>query len=128
MSSQSPASGPGDLVGTRWRGGSAAALMLYNENGARVGRTAPLSDHQREWSTFIADDGLSRLTDDEKTALAALLKRTIDADRYPLSPRIGTLRGILAKLEPPKPAPAPLPPLRRYEPPRAKAAQRRARR
>jgi hypothetical protein len=47
----------------------------------------------------MADDGLSRLTDDEKTALVALLKRTIDADRYPLSPRIGQLRGILAKLD-----------------------------
>ena len=48
----------------------------------------------------MADDDLPRLTDDEKAAVAALLKRTIDADRYPLSPRIGTLRGILAKLEP----------------------------
>jgi clan AA aspartic protease (TIGR02281 family) len=44
----------------------------------------------------MADDDLSRLTDDEKTALTALLKRTIDDDRYPLSLRIGTLRGILA--------------------------------
>ena len=33
----------------------------------------------------MATDDLSRLTDDEKTALAALLKRTIDADRFPLS-------------------------------------------
>jgi hypothetical protein len=49
----------------------------------------------------MAGDDLSRLTDDEKTALAALLKRTIADDRYPLSPRIGTLRGILAKLEEP---------------------------
>ena len=65
----------------------------------------------------MAGDDLSRLTDDEKTALAALLKRTIADDRYPLSPRIGTLRGILAKLEPPKPTPAPLPPLKQYEPP-----------
>jgi hypothetical protein len=30
----------------------------------------------------MADDDLSRLTQDEKTALAALLKRTIDADCY----------------------------------------------
>jgi hypothetical protein len=50
----------------------------------------------------MADDALSRLTQDEKTALAALLKRTIADDRYPLSPRIGVLRGILAKLQPPK--------------------------
>jgi len=75
----------------------------------------------------MADDGLSRLTDDEKTALTALLKRTIDDDRYPLSPRISQLRGILAKLQPPKPAPAPLPPLKAYAPPRGSAKQRRAR-
>ena len=75
----------------------------------------------------MAAEDLSLLTDDEKRALVALLKRTIDADRYPLSPRIGQLRGILAKLEPPKPAPPPPPPLRGYAPPRAKAAQRRAR-
>jgi hypothetical protein len=47
----------------------------------------------------MADDSLSRLTDDEKTALAALFKRTIDDDRYPLSPRIGVLRGILRTAE-----------------------------
>ena len=75
----------------------------------------------------MADDGLSRLTDDEKTVLTALLKRTIDDDRYPLSPRISQLRGILAKLQPPKPAPAPLPPLKAYAPPRGSAKQRRAR-
>jgi hypothetical protein len=76
----------------------------------------------------VADRGLSPLTDDEKRALkralVALLKRTIDADRYPLSPRIGQLRGILAKLEPPKTAP---PPLRHYAPPRAKEKPRGAR-
>ena len=75
----------------------------------------------------MADDDLSRLTQDEKTALTALLKRTIADDRYPLSPRIGTLRSILAKLEPPRPAPTPLPPLKPYAPPRARAKQRRAR-
>jgi hypothetical protein len=75
----------------------------------------------------MATDSLSRLTEDEKRALAALLKRTIADDRYPLSPRIGMLRGILAKLEPPKPSPPPLPPLKAYAPPRGSATQRRAR-
>ena len=46
----------------------------------------------------MADQGLPPLTDNEKFELAALLKRTIDADRYPFSPRIRTLKGILAKL------------------------------
>jgi hypothetical protein len=76
----------------------------------------------------MADEYLLPLADDEKLALVALLKRTIADDRYPLSPRIGTLKGILAKLGGPKPAPVPLPPLRNYAPPRHGTAQRRAQR
>lgn len=38
------------------------------------------------------------LSDEEAAALLALLNRTIENDRYPLSPRIQILRGILAKL------------------------------
>jgi hypothetical protein len=56
------------------------------------------------------------LTDEEQIALAAELTRTIADDRYPLSPRIRTLQGILDKLEP-RPAHEPLSPLKRYEPP-----------
>jgi hypothetical protein len=40
------------------------------------------------------------LSDNETLALADLLKRAIDRDRYPLSPRIQTLKAILAKIEP----------------------------
>jgi len=40
------------------------------------------------------------LTDEEKLALAAELRRVIAEDRYPLSPRIWTLQGILDNLEP----------------------------
>ena len=36
------------------------------------------------------------LTDDEKLALTALLRRIIDEDRYPLSPRLAPLKAILA--------------------------------
>jgi hypothetical protein len=74
----------------------------------------------------MADDGLSQLTDDEKTGFLALLKRATNDDRYPLSPRIRTLRNILTKLQPPQPAPAALPPLRHYAPPRATARHRKA--
>jgi hypothetical protein len=38
------------------------------------------------------------LSDDEKRALAELLTRTIENDRYPLSPRIQILKGILRKI------------------------------
>jgi hypothetical protein len=69
----------------------------------------------------MADDDLPQLTD-EKTALLALLKRTIEDDRYPLSPRISMLRGILAKLQPPQSGP---PPLKAYVPPRGSAKQAR---
>jgi hypothetical protein len=48
-----------------------------------------------------------------RRALAELLRETIASDRYPLSPRIKTLKAILAKLEPPAPASEP------YSPPRA---------
>jgi hypothetical protein len=50
------------------------------------------------------------VSDAEKVALAALLKATIAADRFPLSPRLRALKRILDKLEPPRPAVKPLPP------------------
>jgi hypothetical protein len=45
-----------------------------------------------------------------------LLSDTIDGDRYPLSPRILTLKAILAKIRP-EPERKPLPPLQHFEPP-----------
>jgi len=65
----------------------------------------------------MADDCLLPLSADEKRALVAALKRSIDDDRYPISQRVRTLEAILVRLEPPKPAPAPLPPRKYYEPP-----------
>jgi hypothetical protein len=64
------------------------------------------------------------LTDEEIAALTRLLTNTIDTDRYPLSPRIQLLKGILAKIRP-EPAREPLPPLKHYAPARASAARRR---
>jgi hypothetical protein len=64
------------------------------------------------------------LTEEETDAIAKLLSRTIDDDRYPISPRIRTLRGILAKLRP-DPAREPSPPRKVYGPPPATAARRR---
>jgi hypothetical protein len=49
------------------------------------------------------------LTDDEAEALIQELSGTINDARYPLSPRIQTLRAILAKLRP-EPVREPLPP------------------
>jgi hypothetical protein len=48
------------------------------------------------------------LTREEAVALLSLLNRAIENDRYPLSPRIRTLRGIRAKLPgaPPEAPPA----------------------
>jgi hypothetical protein len=40
------------------------------------------------------------LTEDEMVGLAALLKRTIEGDRHPLSPRLRPLKAIFAKLKP----------------------------
>jgi hypothetical protein len=53
-----------------------------------------------------------------------VLKSTIDADRYPLSPRIQTLKTILNKIRL-EPVREPLQPLKHYEPPRATAGRRR---
>jgi hypothetical protein len=52
------------------------------------------------------------LTDKETDALARLLSRTIDDGRYSLSPRVQTLKAILAKIQR-EPARNPLPTRRR---------------
>jgi hypothetical protein len=72
----------------------------------------------------LVNDPMTLDLTEESASLAALLRRVISDDRYPLSPRIRTLRGILDKIEPP-PALAPLPPPpKHYEPPRAKRRTR----
>jgi hypothetical protein len=64
------------------------------------------------------------LTEEETDSLARLLGRTIDDDRYPLSPRVQMLKSILAKIRP-EPVREPLPPPKVYAPPRATLARRR---
>jgi hypothetical protein len=49
------------------------------------------------------------LTDEETDALIRLLRDAIDADHYPLSPRVQMWKGILAKIRP-EAKPEPLPP------------------
>jgi hypothetical protein len=63
------------------------------------------------------------LDDAEATALVVLLTRTITDDRYPPSPRVRTLKAILAKLRP-EPVREPLPPPKVYAPPRAAHSQK----
>jgi hypothetical protein len=57
-------------------------------------------------------------------ALTQELHDIVENDRYPFSPRIRTLRAILAKLRP-EPVREPLPPPNVYAPPRAVRAGRR---
>jgi hypothetical protein len=64
------------------------------------------------------------LNNDETAALARLLRRAIDDDKYPLSPRIRLIQRILDKLDPP-PVREPPPPLKTYEPPRTIRGRRR---
>jgi len=82
---------------------------------------------------FLVCIGVSRSNCRERSetaALARLLRDTIEADHYPLLPRVQMWRGILSKIrpEPPKvslapkglePKPELLPPQKHYEPPRA---------
>ena len=56
------------------------------------------------------------LTDEEGAALANELDGIVRNDRYPFSPRIQTLRAILAKLRP-EPVREPRPEPKRCEPP-----------
>jgi hypothetical protein len=63
------------------------------------------------------------LSDEETAALTQELHDIVENDRYLFSPRIRTLRGILAKIRP-EPTRVPLPPPKVYAPPRASAARR----
>ena len=56
------------------------------------------------------------LTDEPTEALIQGLRKLIDDDRYPLSPRLAALREILATLKPEPERQRPVPP-RHYEPP-----------
>jgi hypothetical protein len=54
------------------------------------------------------------LTDDELAAVTAALRRVIEDDKYPLSPRLDPLRAALGKLEAARePEPPPKPSARR---------------
>jgi hypothetical protein len=64
------------------------------------------------------------LTGDETAVLLRELDHIIDSDRFPLSPRILTLKAIRAKLRP-EPAREPEPPRKHYEPPRVGRRRRR---
>jgi hypothetical protein len=65
------------------------------------------------------------LADDEKDALAELLRRTIDEDRFPMSPRLAPLKAILSKIERPELRPDLPPPLKAHDAPRATRKRRR---
>jgi hypothetical protein len=64
------------------------------------------------------------LTDEETAALIRELHDIVEGDKYPFSPRIRTLRGVLNKLRP-EPAREPLPPPKVYAPPRFIRGRRR---
>jgi hypothetical protein len=55
------------------------------------------------------------------------LLATIERDRFPLSPRIKSLKAILAKLDPPPPRPESLPPPKPSVRPSAALARKRRR-
>jgi hypothetical protein len=59
---------------------------------------------------------LDQAAETDAACIAALLRDTIAADRFPLSPRVRRWKAILDKLEPPppkrEPLPPPLPPLK----------------
>ena len=66
------------------------------------------------------------LSPEDCAAIAALLRDTIAADRFPMSPRIKRMRAILNKLDPPAPKPVPFPPLKPPGQPSMLMAKKRA--
>ena len=54
------------------------------------------------------------LTEEERAAVARALRRMIEADRFPLAPRLRPIKSALAKLDPPA-----APPVEPWPPPRA---------
>jgi hypothetical protein len=66
----------------------------------------------------------SELSEEEAAALTKELHDIVENDRYPFSPRIQTLKAILARLRP-EPARQPAPPAKHYEPPRFVRGRRR---
>ena len=64
------------------------------------------------------------LSDEQAAALERELRRIIDDDPYPLSPRIQVLREIRNMIRP-EPVREPLPAPRHYEPPRSIRGRRR---
>jgi hypothetical protein len=70
---------------------------------------------------------LDDLNDEDIEVLVRLLRKAIDGDRYPLSPRAQTLRAILEKLRPAPARPAASPEPRVYAPPRATRRRREGR-
>jgi hypothetical protein len=74
--------------------------------------TAWVSQHI-EITQFISSQPL---TNEQTEALLRELSQIIENDRYPLSPRIRTLKEIREKLRP-DPVREPLPPALHYEPP-----------
>jgi hypothetical protein len=65
------------------------------------------------------------LTDEQTATLLSELDHIIENDRFPLSPRIRTLKEIRAKLRPEPAREALPPPMKRYEPPRKGGYHRR---
>ena len=80
-------------------------LMCYAGSG--TGPASPSRPLRRILRRMQPD-----LSPEDCAAIAALLRDTIAADRFPMSPRIKRMRAILNKLDPPAPKPAPFPPLK----------------
>jgi hypothetical protein len=64
------------------------------------------------------------LSDEESAALTRLLRKAIDDDRFPVSPRMRLLQGVLDKLERSRVRNL-LPPLKTYAPPHVVRGRRR---
>jgi hypothetical protein len=98
----------------------------YCDRRANISRSYPVAE-RAGWPPLVKRPHLRvmmlDLSDQQSDALAGLLRQTIDDDRHPLSPRVQTLKAILAKIQP-EPTRDPLPTPKRCAP-RATMARRR---
>jgi hypothetical protein len=103
------------LLGGVEIGDAMAVVAPDAQQEVRPGRGAERRRTSVAFEAFpshIPDTMQPDLSPEDYAAIAALLRDTIAADRFPMSPRIKRWRAILNKLNPPAPKPAPFPPLK----------------
>lgn len=76
------------------------ALAAAKGDDVTIVQNAPASTIALIWSRTARTRSNGHHTRDEHAEVVRLVRAAIDDDRYPLSPRVARLKGILAKVDP----------------------------